>query len=51
MLKTFRTRRIWKVLCFFGLFFFIHMYNSNTESLIIVGAHLIEKNKKEKKKR
>ena len=33
---------------FFGLFvFFLHMYNSNTKSLIIVGAHLMKnKNKR-----
>ena len=32
---------------FFGLFvFFLHMYNINTKSLIIVGAHLMKiKNK------
>ena len=52
MHKTIRIGRIWKVLCFLVyLFFSCHMYNSNTNSLIIVAAHLIEKRKKKKRKK
>ena len=47
MLKTIRIGMIWKFCVFwflvFGFFSPLHMYNSNTDSLIIVGAHLTKK--------
>ena len=44
MLKTVRVERMWKVLCFLVcLFFSVYIYNSNTNSLIKVGVHLIKK--------
>ena len=46
MLKTIKIERMWKVLCFLVcLFFSVYIYNSNTNSLIIVGVHLIKKKK------
>ena len=46
MLKTIGIGGIWKVVYFLVcLFFFLHMYNSNINSLIIVGAHLKKKKK------
>ena len=43
MLITIKIRRIWKVLYFFFWFFLLQMYNSNTNSLIIISAYLVEK--------
>ena len=43
MLITIKIRRIWKVLYIFFWFFPLNMYNSNTNSLIIVSAYLVKK--------
>ena len=51
MLKTIGIGGIWKVLYFLVcLFFFLHMYNSNINSLIIVRTYLMKKEKQKEKK-